>query len=76
GLLEPSTVDKQLAVVEAAPIHRHAVVDLLRGAWQRRDRIRLSDALYVELADRLGVRVLTTDRALARACEVAEVVTA
>lgn len=53
-----------------------ALVDLLRGAWQRWDRIRLSDALYVELADRLGVRLLTTDRAPAQTSEVAEVVTA
>ncbi len=76
GKLTAPVVDEQLTAMSAAPILRHAVPDLLRGAWQRRDRIRLADALYVELADRLGVRMLTTDRALARTTKIAEVVTA
>ncbi len=76
GRLAGSVVTAQLAVISSAPIRRHSLPDLLRGAWQRRSRMRLADALYVELADRLGLRLLTTDRALARAARIAEVVVA
>jgi predicted nucleic acid-binding protein len=38
--------------------------------------MRLADALYVELADQFGVRLLTTDRSLARVARIAEVVPA
>ena len=76
GRLTAPVVTHQLAAIAAAPILRHALPDLIRGAWERRSRIRLADALYVELAHRLGVRMLTTDRALARTTKVAEAVTA
>lgn len=75
GHLSESTVAEQLGVMAAAPIVRHDVADLLRGAWDRRQQLRLADALYVELAARLGLRLLTTDRALGRATDIAEVVT-
>lgn len=47
------------------------VADLLTGAWARHGHISLRDALYVELADRLGTHVVTTDRRLARATPLA-----
>ena len=47
----------------------------LAGAWARRGDLRLLDALYVELAARLSVRILTTDHRLARATPLAEAIT-
>ena len=49
------------------PIDRSSLPDLLAGAWRRRNSLRLSDALYVELAEQLGVKLVTTDGRLARA---------
>jgi predicted nucleic acid-binding protein len=48
--------------------------DLLAGAWARRSRVVLADALYVELAEHLDVVVLTTDARLARAAKVARAI--
>lgn len=76
GRLTATVVTRQLGTISTAPVRRHALPDLLGGAWQRRGRFRLADALYLELADRLGVRMLTTDQALARATKIAEVVLA
>ncbi len=65
-----------LSAVAAAPITRHDVASLLEGAWARRGRLRLADALYIELAERLAVRLITTDERLGRASQIAEVVIA
>lgn len=64
----------ETALVQTArmPVERYALPDLLRGAWIRRDTLRATDSLYVELADRLGTVVVTTDRRLARACPIAQ----
>src|SRR5215469_8816103 len=59
----------------ALPLSRHDLPPLVAGAWARRADLRLLDALYVELAERLGVRVLTTDHRLARACPAADAIT-
>lgn len=40
---------------------------LLHEAWSRRNSLRVSDAQYVALADRLGAPLLTSDARLARA---------
>ena len=74
GELAAETVAAQLAAVAVAPITRHSVGDLLAGAWARRHQLRLADALYVELAERLDVVLITTDQALGRATPTAEVV--
>ena len=66
----------RIDLVAAAPIDRHPVAEMLRGAWTRRTQLRLADALYVELAVRLGVPLVTTDAALGRAASVAEVISA
>jgi predicted nucleic acid-binding protein len=58
--------DGLLALAEL-PIERHAVSPLLLGAWTLRNELRLVDGLYVELARRLGMRLITTDQRLARA---------
>jgi predicted nucleic acid-binding protein len=72
GELKSTDVEAGLATLATVPVTRHPVVDLVAGAWSRRSDLRLADALYVELATRLGVPVLTTDQRLARASGVAE----
>jgi predicted nucleic acid-binding protein len=74
GLVTADEVTRRLDVVANAPIERHPVADLVRGAWKRRNRVRLADALYVELATTLGIRLVTTDARLGRAARVAEVI--
>jgi predicted nucleic acid-binding protein len=74
GLLSAPQVGTRLARLEEAPIERHPLVGLSRGAWAKRANLRLADALYVELAARLGVPLLTTDAALAAADRRAELV--
>jgi predicted nucleic acid-binding protein len=56
---------EHLETLAAAPIERHPVSALLEGAWRWRNDLRLSDALYVELARSLGLALITTDPALA-----------
>jgi predicted nucleic acid-binding protein len=74
GEIGETTVAAALGQLAAAPVHRHPLAELLEGAWARRDNQRLTDALYVELADTLALRLLTTDARLARSCEHARLV--
>lgn len=62
GDLDAGDVETKLNLLVAAPITRHPVGDLLPGAWARRHRLRLADALYVELATELGCQLITTDQ--------------
>ncbi|UDY23378.1 type II toxin-antitoxin system VapC family toxin [Nocardioides sp. Kera G14] len=56
------------------PIERVPHRDLITAAWHLRDRLSAYDALYVALAGRIGVPLLTGDRRLrdgaGDACEV------
>jgi predicted nucleic acid-binding protein len=61
GALDEATAASMLERLAAAPIERHPVGGLLAGAWERRAELRLADALYVELAQDLGVSLVTTD---------------
>lgn len=63
-----------LTSLAGLPVVRHELTRLVVGAWSRRADLRLLDALYVELAAQLDVKVLTTDGRLARASPLAEVV--
>lgn len=72
GELSAAEVDAGLAHLAAFPATRCPVPELLAGAWARRAELRLVDALYVELAARLEVPLITSDRRLARACGFAE----
>lgn len=74
GLLAPSAVIRHLHRIQAAPIERHPLAELVLGAWQRHDNIRLADGLYVELADQLDAPLITTDQRLGRSADIAEVV--
>ncbi|MBV8350515.1 MAG: type II toxin-antitoxin system VapC family toxin [Mycolicibacterium sp.] len=63
------TVDEVTVLVNAlerAPFSRHLLPELLNGAWARRESLRLVDALYIELAERLGVVLVTTDARLSK----------
>ncbi|MDQ6899369.1 MAG: type II toxin-antitoxin system VapC family toxin [Candidatus Dormibacteraeota bacterium] len=64
GELDADAVETMLANLASAPLERHPVGELLPGAWARRHRLRLADALYVELAASLSVRLVTTDSRL------------
>ncbi len=48
-------------------LHRHAHLDLLTRAWQRRDNLTAYDAVYVALAEALGATVVTCDAPLGKA---------
>lgn len=74
GDLSATTVANALGELAAAPIARHQLADLLAGAWAMRDRLRLVDALYVQLSSSLGTRLVTTDARLARESDIAEFV--
>ncbi len=73
GTLSADEVEGMLTRLSSAPMVRHPVADLLAGAWARRSRLRLADALYVELAVARAMPLVTTDRRL-RPVPVAEVV--
>lgn len=77
GDVGASVVAAALNELAVAPIRRHPLADLLSGAWNVRERFRLVDALYVELAETLGRKaLLATDARLARECELAELIAA
>ncbi|MGH3951774.1 MAG: type II toxin-antitoxin system VapC family toxin [Acidimicrobiia bacterium] len=59
-----------------APVDRHLLSGLVAGAWRLRHRVRLVDALYVELADQLGASIITTDGGMAAATPAAELLSA
>lgn len=74
GHLSARDVTRRLDLLADVPIERHDLPPLLDGAWRRRDRIRLVDGLYVELASVLDAPLITTDAALGRAARGAEVI--
>lgn len=72
GELTTADVDAALSALTTIPVTRHPVAELAAGAWARRADLRLTDALYIELAAHLRAPVLTTDHRLARASSLAE----
>lgn len=72
--LTDKDVDVGLARLTTVPLTRHPLPGLLHGAWQRRSDLRLTDALYVELAEQMQFPLVTTDRRLARAYPPAEAI--
>ena len=76
GQLTIRQVTSRLQRVSAAPVQRHLLAPLLNGAWKLRHNLRLVDALYVELANRLEAPVVTTDARFAAASPVAELLPA
>lgn len=76
GELTCRQVTTRLKRVAAAPIQRHLLSPLLIGAWDLRHNLRLVDAGYIELANRLDAPVVTTDAGLAAASPAAELLPA
>lgn len=76
GELTTDEVENGLDRLQTLPLTRHPLPGLLAGAWARRADLRLTDALYSELAAHLHAPLLTTDHRLARACPAAETLTA
>lgn len=74
GALTVAQVEAALQEFREAPVTRHELSPLLAGAWARRDVLRLTDALYVELADSADLVLLTTDQRLARAWPPADAI--
>ena len=72
SLVPAAGVPSMLPRVENARIQRHPVGPLLAGAWDRRGDLRLVDALYVELAERLDAPIISTDDRLVAAAPRAE----
>jgi len=64
GDLDADEVESRLRWLSSAPIQHHDVINLLAGCWARRHGLRMSDALYVELAASTGLPLVTTDRRL------------
>ncbi|HEY8755708.1 MAG TPA: type II toxin-antitoxin system VapC family toxin [Candidatus Dormibacteraeota bacterium] len=73
GTITAPQVGSRLEALTTAPIERHALTSLLAGAWRRRARFRLVDALYIELSEMLGAVLLTTDSRLASAAGIAAI---
>jgi predicted nucleic acid-binding protein len=74
GALSARQVGLRLQRLETAPIQRHQLAPLLRGAWRRRHNLRLADALYAQLADDLGAPLVTTDTGLSIAATNGELI--
>lgn len=62
--LEAGDVETMLTALAVAPITRHGLPSLVPGAWSRRHRVRLADALYLELAVARDCPLVTTDQRL------------
>lgn len=75
GLLDKAQADAAVAALARIPLTRHPLPELIPGAWARHDYLRLTDALYVELAEQLHMPLLTTDLRLARATPHTESIT-
>ena len=72
GGLAAVPLAERLDIVAQAPFERHGLEPLLAAAWARRANVRLVDALYVALAERLSAVLITLDKGLATAAPRAE----
>lgn len=66
GELSPARAAEALADLSDLDLHRHALVELLGRAWALRENVTAYDAMYVALAEALGVSMVTCDVPLAR----------
>lgn len=67
GAINSTEADRAVAAWHRLAMTRISVEQLLREIWSLRERIRISDAHYVALAQALEAPLLTADRCLARA---------
>lgn len=73
-LLEPAAAERSLMAAEHLVLDRYPHPALRPQAWELRDNISFYDGLYVSLAERAGLTLLTADARLAAAprvrCEI------
>lgn len=67
GHLTEDGATRAVADFVGAPVERHSDAELATTAWRLRDNLRVTDGLYVALAQELGLPLLTSDARLARA---------
>lgn len=67
GDLEAANAEAALMALPALVVERFPHDMLARAAWRLRDNLSYYDALYVALAARLAVPLLTADKRLANA---------
>jgi predicted nucleic acid-binding protein len=67
GDLTEEAVELLLSELARAPFVRYHLPPLLTAAWERRHNLALRDALYVALAHRLEVELVTADARLVQA---------
>lgn len=67
GELTEKEVEARVTLTAEAPFQRHHLAPLLEGAWSLHHKVRLVDALYVELGGQLGAVIVTTDSGMASA---------
>jgi predicted nucleic acid-binding protein len=67
GLIGSERALDALLDLEAMPITLYPHGELLRRAWELRENLTVYDAVYVTLAELLGVPLITCDRRLAQA---------
>jgi predicted nucleic acid-binding protein len=67
GAIPAEEVHRALEQLAQAPYERHALAPLLAAAWGYRANVRLVDALYLALAEKLGAQLVSLDRGLASA---------
>ena len=65
--ITPLVASRAFADLSRLPLQRIPPDALIERAWQLRENVTFYDALYVALAEELGVPLLTLDRHLARA---------
>jgi predicted nucleic acid-binding protein len=71
GKLQVDHAADALGDLAQMPLRRIAHVDLLDRAWSLRHNVSFYDGLYVALAERLGIPLLTLDNRLAKAASAA-----
>lgn len=69
GSISAETATARLKSLAASPVQRHPLDSLVGEAWSRRDKLRLTDALYAALGDRLDLPIITTDASFASAAK-------
>ena len=67
GVIDAKAGERSLRAAEALVVERWAHQPLRPRAWQLRDTVSFHDALYVALAERADVPLLTADARLAGA---------
>jgi predicted nucleic acid-binding protein len=72
GDLSELEVEERVALTAQAPFRRRLLAPLLAGAWTLHHKVRLVDALYIELANQLKATIVTTDSGMASAATDSE----